>query len=190
MSSNEDDYNDAESAHERETSQNSKKRRIQRACDVCRRKKIRCDGVQMPSNQCSNCLAYNFECTYVEAAKKRGPPKAYVESLENRLEKMETLLRRLKPDIDLAKELGLNGSSTSALNPPQPTEPPRSFSDAYASSTEVAIQAIRKWRATPEFSPPQNAEDREHLELADNLKKMHVDSRNYRFFGKSSEAMF
>jgi hypothetical protein len=23
----------------------------------------------MPKNRCSNCVAYNFECTYVEAAK-------------------------------------------------------------------------------------------------------------------------
>ncbi|KIK66923.1 hypothetical protein GYMLUDRAFT_239127 [Collybiopsis luxurians FD-317 M1] len=192
MSSNEEDYNDAESNHDREASQNSKKRRIQRACDVCRRKKIRCDGVQMPGNQCSNCIAYNFECTYVEAAKKRGPPKAYVESLENRLEKMETLLRRLMPEMDLARELGLNGASSSSYNPTPPPPPPRIFPEHQAgcsSSTEVAITAIRQWDATPEFSPPQNEEDREHLELADNLKKLRVDSREYRFFGKSSGAM-
>lgn len=27
------------------------------------------DGGQMPQNRCSNCLAYNLDCTYVEAAK-------------------------------------------------------------------------------------------------------------------------
>ena len=50
----------------------------------------------MPGNRCSNCIAYNFDCLYVEAAKvraigqaggilltcsddqKRGPPKGSV----------------------------------------------------------------------------------------------------------------
>lgn len=29
------------------------------------------DGGQMPNNRCSNCIAYNLDCTYVEAAKVR-----------------------------------------------------------------------------------------------------------------------
>ncbi|KAH9025471.1 hypothetical protein EDB85DRAFT_2149808 [Lactarius pseudohatsudake] len=64
------------------------------------------DGSQMPGNKCSNCSAYNFECKYEEAAKKRGPPKGYVETLEARLEKMEGLLQRLCPDADFSQELG------------------------------------------------------------------------------------
>ncbi|KAL0058878.1 Gypsy retrotransposon integrase-like protein 1 [Marasmius tenuissimus] len=56
----------------------AKKRKVQRACDICRRKKIRCDGNQMPGLKCSSCVAYDLECTYQEAAKKRGPPKASV----------------------------------------------------------------------------------------------------------------
>ncbi|KAJ7833497.1 fungal-specific transcription factor domain-containing protein [Mycena leptocephala] len=90
----------------------SKKRRIQRACDICRRKKIRCDGAQMPGNRCSNCIAYSFECSYVEAAKKRGPPKGYVESMEIRIEKIERLLQTLLPEADLARVL----SGTSVAN--------------------------------------------------------------------------
>lgn len=50
-------------------------------------------------------MTYNYDCTYVEVAKKRGPPKGYVESLENRLEKMENLLKRVsgaEPQFRLA----------------------------------------------------------------------------------------
>ncbi|KAJ7115968.1 fungal-specific transcription factor domain-containing protein [Mycena epipterygia] len=105
MSSSDDDQSAA--AH-------SKKRRIQRACDVCRRKKIRCDGAQMPAgNRCSNCITYGFECSYVEPAKKRGPPKGYVESIEIRVEKLERLLQTLLPEADLARELA--GSSITRL---------------------------------------------------------------------------
>jgi hypothetical protein len=87
----------------------NKKRRIQRACDTCRRKKsmspphsidldnrltsnssmyVSCrsphlhrsppragDGAQMVDNRCTNCITWNLECTYVEAAKvRRSPP--------------------------------------------------------------------------------------------------------------------
>ncbi|KAJ7760594.1 fungal-specific transcription factor domain-containing protein [Mycena metata] len=90
----------------------SKKRRIQRACDICRVKKIRCDGAQMTvPGRCSNCIAYNLQCSYVEAAKKRGPPKRYVESMEIRVEKIEQLLQTLLPEADLAELAELAGST-------------------------------------------------------------------------------
>ncbi|KAI8365979.1 fungal-specific transcription factor domain-containing protein [Radiomyces spectabilis] len=64
-----------------------------RACDLCRRKKIRCDYDQMlPQRPCTSCHSYGKFCTFDEAAKKRGPPKGYVEGLESRLRRMEKLL--------------------------------------------------------------------------------------------------
>ncbi|KAJ2876794.1 hypothetical protein GGH93_000492 [Coemansia aciculifera] len=46
--------------------------RVNQACASCRRKKVRCDGVQ-PS--CGNCVSRSMSCTYL-AQKKRGrPPK-------------------------------------------------------------------------------------------------------------------
>ncbi|KAG8808423.1 hypothetical protein FRC19_005912, partial [Serendipita sp. 401] len=106
--SGDDDYQDGHRLdHGGKDDRNSnKKRKIQRACDVCRRKKIRCDGPTMNDGKCTNCITYSYECTYVEIAKKRGPPKGYVESLENRLEKMENLLKRLIPGADFSSELG------------------------------------------------------------------------------------
>ncbi|KAG8821414.1 hypothetical protein FRC17_009833 [Serendipita sp. 399] len=106
--SGDDDYQDGiRLDHSSKDDRNSnKKRKIQRACDVCRRKKIRCDGPTMTDGKCTNCITYSYDCTYVEIAKKRGPPKGYVESLENRLEKMENLLKRLVPGADFSSELG------------------------------------------------------------------------------------
>ncbi|KAL4073873.1 fungal-specific transcription factor domain-containing protein [Scleroderma citrinum] len=43
---------------------------------------------------------------HIEASKPRGPPKAYVTSMEDRLEKMEALLKRLRPEEDFSEELG------------------------------------------------------------------------------------
>ncbi|KAJ6620015.1 fungal-specific transcription factor domain-containing protein [Mycena sp. CBHHK59/15] len=108
MSSNEDEHDAAGVA---------KKRRIQRACDVCRRKKIRCDGA---GSRCSNCTTYGFDCSYVEAAKKRGPPKGYVESLQDRIEKIERLLQTIVPELDLERELA--GSSPTKWDTPGPPD--------------------------------------------------------------------
>ncbi|KAF2107485.1 fungal-specific transcription factor domain-containing protein [Lophiotrema nucula] len=69
-----------------------KRRRIARACDMCRKKKIKCDG-KMPS--CTHCQNYKTECIFTHVEKKRQPPKGakYIEGLENRLARMETLMR-------------------------------------------------------------------------------------------------
>ncbi|KAI0288527.1 fungal-specific transcription factor domain-containing protein [Russula brevipes] len=60
----------------------------------------------MPDNVCTNCVQNRKMCTYIEASKPRGPPKAYVTSLEDRVEKMEALLKRLRPETDFDAELG------------------------------------------------------------------------------------
>ncbi|OIW29907.1 fungal-specific transcription factor [Coniochaeta ligniaria NRRL 30616] len=70
----------------------AKRRRIARACDMCRKKKIKCDG-KLP--MCSHCENYKTDCVFTQVEKKRTPPKGakYIEGLENRLGRMEHLLR-------------------------------------------------------------------------------------------------
>jgi Fungal Zn(2)-Cys(6) binuclear cluster domain len=80
---------------------------------MCRKKKIKCDG-KLP--KCSHCINYKTECVFTPVEKKRNPPKGYeiwnncpldprsvlnfssgrakyIEGLENRLGRMESLLR-------------------------------------------------------------------------------------------------
>ncbi|KAF8161144.1 fungal-specific transcription factor domain-containing protein [Crassisporium funariophilum] len=83
-----------------------KKRKKDRACDGCRRRKTKCDGPWMPENVCTNCTHTRKPCTYVEASKPRGPPKAYVTGLEDKLETLEALLQQIRPDVDFSEELG------------------------------------------------------------------------------------
>ncbi|KAF1816580.1 hypothetical protein P152DRAFT_129067 [Eremomyces bilateralis CBS 781.70] len=86
----------------------AKRRRIARACDMCRKKKIKCDG-RMPA--CTHCQNYKTECIFTQVEKKRNPPKGakYIEGLENRLGRMESLLRLsglLSDDDDGRTDLG------------------------------------------------------------------------------------
>ncbi|PCH39377.1 hypothetical protein WOLCODRAFT_29517 [Wolfiporia cocos MD-104 SS10] len=189
MSSQEDEPNDSESV-----SQNSKKRRVQRACDVCRRKKIRCDGAQMPDNKCSNCITYSYECTYVEAAKKRGPPKGYVESLETRLEKMEKLLNRLCPDADFSNELGGQFDKNMWISERAGADKLGKAVVAYR--TPVNPQAVASapqptiLPTDPDDLEPSDDEVMAHHRLVQNLKRMKLNPSSMRFFGKSSSIMF
>ena len=75
-----------------------KRRRVTRACDECRRKKIKCDGKQ----PCTHCTVYSYECSYDQPSnRRRNPAPQYIEALESRLQKAEAILRSVLPGVDL-----------------------------------------------------------------------------------------
>ncbi|KAF7126228.1 hypothetical protein CNMCM5793_002723 [Aspergillus hiratsukae] len=57
----------------------SKRQRVSRACDSCRSKKDKCDGMQPV---CSTCASLCRPCTYKTNPKKRGLPTGYIRTLE------------------------------------------------------------------------------------------------------------
>ena len=71
--------------------------RIAQACDRCRSKKIRCDGVR-PS--CTQCLNVGFECKTSDKLSRRAFPRGYTESLEERVRVLEAEVRDLKDLLD------------------------------------------------------------------------------------------
>lgn len=76
---------------------NSAQSRIAQACDRCRSKKIRCDGVR-PT--CSQCASVGFECKTSDKLSRRAFPRGYTESLEERVRALETEVRELKDLLD------------------------------------------------------------------------------------------
>ncbi|KAL2885941.1 fungal specific transcription factor [Ceratocystis lukuohia] len=64
------------------------------ACMICRRRKLKCDGVK-PS--CSTCARLGHTCAYDEVRRKSGPKRGYVKALEERLKQVETLLKTQEP---------------------------------------------------------------------------------------------
>lgn len=71
--------------------------RIAQACDRCRSKKIRCDGIRPCCSQCSN---VGFECKTSDKLSRRAFPRGYTESLEERVRALETEVRELKDLLD------------------------------------------------------------------------------------------
>lgn len=71
--------------------------RIAQACDRCRSKKIRCDGITPCCTQCSN---VGFECKTSDKLSRRAFPRGYTESLEERVRSLENEVRELKDLLD------------------------------------------------------------------------------------------
>jgi hypothetical protein len=71
--------------------------RIAQACDRCRSKKIRCDGIRPSCTQCTN---VGFECKTSDKLSRRAFPRGYTESLEERVRLLEAETRELKDLLD------------------------------------------------------------------------------------------
>ena len=96
-----------------------KRRRVTRACDECRRKKIKCDAKQ----PCTHCTVYSYgkcsrlavsmlsdalltycrvECTYDQPSnRRRNATPQQVETLEKQLKRTQAILKLLIPNVDL-----------------------------------------------------------------------------------------
>ncbi|KAJ5767144.1 uncharacterized protein N7511_004760 [Penicillium nucicola] len=90
-----------------------KRQRVSRACDSCRSKKDKCDGIQPI---CSTCASLCRPCTYKANPKKRGLPTGYIRSLEllwglvfQRIQGSEDVMRALMRSINLPSHLATMG---------------------------------------------------------------------------------
>lgn len=67
-----------------------KRQKVSRACDECRRKKIRCDAVdETGATPCTNCARTGAKCAFSRQPMKRGPSKGYIKELADRLNSLE-----------------------------------------------------------------------------------------------------
>ncbi|KAK0461277.1 fungal-specific transcription factor domain-containing protein [Desarmillaria tabescens] len=150
----------------------AKKRRLPGACDICRKKKIKCDSATMPSGRCSNCIAFDSKCMHTDPVKKRGPKTNYVEELEQRVNKLEEMLKELKPEVVLPEDEAFREYS-----PVQPQHSPPS------------LQYSRGESSSPrQLSEPSDSaeDDLPHIELLEHMKRMSLHTFGDRYFGPSS----
>ncbi|RAL02811.1 uncharacterized protein BO80DRAFT_351008 [Aspergillus ibericus CBS 121593] len=97
-----------------------------KACNTCRRKKVKCDG-KRPA--CSPCHAFGLPCAYQDVAERRNRGiRAYIEELEQRIERMQSQLESL---------------SGSANETRQNAETPRESTSPSTEDREPAYQAPR-----------------------------------------------
>ncbi|CAI6315493.1 unnamed protein product [Periconia digitata] len=67
-----------------------KRSKVSRACDECRRKKIRCDATtENGPEACSSCKRTGVRCQFSRQPMKRGPSKGYIKELAERVFTLE-----------------------------------------------------------------------------------------------------
>ncbi|KAJ3887812.1 putative fungal-specific transcription factor [Lentinula edodes] len=89
------------------------RRRVWRACECCRRKKIKCDGCE-PT--CSQCASSGSQCTWLQTKDRAALSRHYVQELEARLLHMESIFSQIAPVLE---QFGINGGdavNTSSVN--------------------------------------------------------------------------
>ncbi|KAJ2743642.1 hypothetical protein GGI20_003589 [Coemansia sp. BCRC 34301] len=119
---NEDDDAEEEEEEEEEEESLSKQQRLMRACDTCRRKKVKCNGTKP---LCAHCTRMKLACHYSPLARKKRVRRSIIDKLEERLESMEQMLQplveRLSPN-DPIVGLGL-GFGFAPAPPPAISHP-------------------------------------------------------------------
>ncbi|KFA65278.1 hypothetical protein S40285_02675 [Stachybotrys chlorohalonatus IBT 40285] len=70
-----------------------KRSKVSRACDECRRKKIKCDA-QSDTGEvpCGSCARSSCPCLFSRVPQKRGPSKGYIKELADRIVNIEQKL--------------------------------------------------------------------------------------------------
>lgn len=70
--------------------------KLSRACDRCRRRRIKCDE----GHPCQACLTANSACTFEEPGKRSHPHKSKrTATLEDRMHHLETLIQAIPPAV-------------------------------------------------------------------------------------------
>ena len=146
--------------------------RIAQACDRCRSKKIRCDGVTPCCSQCAN---VGFECKTSDKLSRRAFPRGYTESLEERVRVLETEVKELK---DLLDEKDEKIDILSRIRPASISHERPPVTESIAAVTEVK----------PLVEKPELVEDVFSIEQSPRL--LQGDNQDVFFMGASSGRSF
>ncbi|KAF7324592.1 P-type phospholipid transporter [Mycena kentingensis (nom. inval.)] len=91
--------------------------KLSRACDRCRRRRIKCDE----GHPCQACLAATSACTFEEPGKRTHPHKSKrTATLEDRMHHLETLIQAIPPAIFASLPGATMGSDIPPSSPVAP----------------------------------------------------------------------
>ncbi|KAI0530408.1 fungal-specific transcription factor domain-containing protein [Xylaria digitata] len=140
------------SAHSVPRSNNDVPKPKRLACMICRKRKLRCDGIK-PS--CSTCTRLGHSCAYDEVRKKSGPKRGYVKALEERLKQVEELLKTQEPSSSTSPETTKTPNVAFEQTRNQQATAPASFNVANPSIAIAGDRDLDRWRFNGE-SPQGN----------------------------------
>jgi hypothetical protein len=155
----------------------SSQTRIAQACDRCRSKKIRCDGIRPCCSQCSN---VGFECKTSDKLSRRAFPRGYTESLEERVRTLEREVRELKDLLD-AKDEQLD--MLSKIHSFSPYSPPASNSSGTMRGGARKTESLGSGRSA-------SVDGDEAIAVSEPTRLINVEGRDGMYMGASSGTTF
>ncbi|OJD25163.1 hypothetical protein ACJ73_03465 [Blastomyces percursus] len=118
-----------------------KRSKVSRACDECRRKKVRCDATSEAGVEtCSNCRRTNATCEFSRVPMKRGPSKGYIKELADRINSLEN---QMHPGI---------AQSDMQYQPMQDDTSPRGYQD-FSSPVDASLLSRKRTYSMSEGLP-------------------------------------
>ncbi|KAJ7312892.1 fungal-specific transcription factor domain-containing protein [Mycena albidolilacea] len=111
-----------------------KKRRLQRSCDACRKRKS--DSATMPNGRCTPCISFNGACTHSHPVMKRGPKNRFVASIVCPLSSINEVSRR--SDSSSSATASTLPLTSEIPAPPDASPSPPSLPDEDLSHDELA----------------------------------------------------
>ncbi|KAJ7303822.1 fungal-specific transcription factor domain-containing protein [Mycena albidolilacea] len=149
-----------------------KLRKQTRSCDLCRQRKSRCDGPDMPNGCCSNCLAFGSECTYAEPSQKRGPKNT----------KNITIEKLKKENASLKAQLRSISVCSLCTQPLQP----RPLEDRPSGTQDVSVFPYDSPQRDNTPSELSDEQDLTGEEMAARFNLLSMDSLKTKYFGSAS----
>ncbi|KAJ8082390.1 hypothetical protein PM082_008245 [Marasmius tenuissimus] len=132
--------------------------KLSRACDRCRRRRIKCDE----GHPCQACLAANSACTFEEPGKRTHPHKSKrTATLEDRMHQLETLIKAIPPAVFAAGGNSATLDSIKSLLPDSaaglsPTSPTAAFPSGIP---PPSLHVFPLTNPSTHFAPSPNLDD-------------------------------
>ncbi|TIA88367.1 hypothetical protein E3P99_02655 [Wallemia hederae] len=185
-------------------SQEKQRKRSSKACLHCRKIKSKCarpnNAVDGPCENCLNAHVDPIECVFEGATKKRGPPKGYIDTLSDKLSRLEVVVTRLSKLPNASPILDSIRASDSITAGIVDGILEKQLQDTLsASSSSSAVNPTQRRRlnsfnASPTFPgfPGMQMDMKPQIEdsfedIADSLGQLSIDENdNIRYHGKAS----
>ncbi|KAJ7067753.1 hypothetical protein B0H15DRAFT_152181 [Mycena belliarum] len=151
-----------------------KRKRMQGSCDICRKKKIRCDSSAMPGNRCSYCITQELECTHDRLNDRKTPESGL-------------------PPPKTAQELVTNIISPATVYiPPADVHGVLLEIARYARSLEEKLASLQLLTPAPNARSPSVVDDSPHTQalIREPLGTLKPNAQTELFYGKSSSVQF
>ncbi|KAH6971503.1 lactose regulatory protein LAC9 [Ilyonectria sp. MPI-CAGE-AT-0026] len=160
-------------------------RELDFACDICRVKKLKCSK-QRPI--CNGCLHYGRPCHYSGKVLRSPLTRAYLTTVERRMQQLEDLFSQLHPDLNIEEAIaGMKERPASAASSSKPSFAAEGLPSATSTQKKLPEDSISE--AVPEEADGFDWQE-DVNELADGMAALSVAPSGTGYLGSTAGVFF